>query len=99
VTLTESFSNFQGSGPVPPAATQTVDLANCPGGRNGCYADVLDTMSLYGTQCLPDNYNNGFTQGFTATIGTTPYNLTTQNSVSIGNFDGALNATVTISKQ
>jgi len=102
VTLTENFSNFSGSGTVPQTQTQIVNLANCPGGSQVCLADIIDNQALFGagTTCLPNNYNNQFTQGFSATIGAAPaYVLTTQNTVSIGNFGGSLNAAVTISKQ
>ena len=102
MTLTEIFppTLFSGSGSVPPTQVEVVDLANCPGGSQGCFADALDTMALFGAQCLANNFNNTFTQGFSVTIvgNGKPYSLTTQNIIAIGNFNGNLNATVTISK-
>jgi hypothetical protein len=99
VILTETFSDYTGPGQAPPTLLQTVNLASCPGGSSGCYADVGDTISLQSaTTCIPSNYNQNYTQGFSVTIGQTVYNLTTQNRVSIGNVNGTLQDDVTISK-
>src|SRR5579871_1190470 len=108
VVVTETFSNFSGTGTIPPEQQVGADLVNCPGGiaSNQCVADVLDTVSLSHTapQCLATGENQTFTQAFKATIGfngpqSTDYPLTIQNKIAMGNFGGTLKADVTITQQ
>jgi hypothetical protein len=103
VQLSEAFSNFSGSQSAPSPLTASFDLVNCPGGigSNQCVADIDDIIYLGHTNtCLAANENQSFTQAFSVTIGAPPgaqFPITTTNSVSVGNFNGALKADVTIS--
>ncbi len=99
VSVTETFSGFSGAGTVPDPLTEAFDLANCPGGTQGCFADVVDNIYMgHSGTCLGTNENQSFTQAFSVKIGQNNFPLTIQNSVARGNFQGTLKADVIIAK-
>jgi hypothetical protein len=107
VTLTEIFSKFTGSGgtTIPSFPPQEVPLVNAP---NADFWDVISlavqapTPSVPVTTCLTNPsgvlINTTVNQAFSLTIGTgtKPFPLTMVNTITVGNFNGTLQAQATI---
>jgi hypothetical protein len=88
-SITETFTNFSGYGTPPANLTKTIPLN---------YLVIADNIYLGKTapNCLGNNDNQTFNQGFYVTIGTTNYPLTFANTISRGRFSGTYKVDVTI---
>jgi hypothetical protein len=90
-SITENFSNYSSTNTsltIPGSDTKSISA-------NGI---INDTMFLGKTlpNCLGSNDHESFDQSFVVTINGTPYNLSTINHVSRGNFSGTYKVDVTI---
>jgi len=88
-TLTESFTDYQGSFPPGP---QTQSFSFTP----GALLTDIHFLGFPAPQCLGSNQNETFRQRFTITAGQGTYLLTTVVRVTIGRFSGTYRADVVI---